>query len=248
MTFSGAERVAVLDMDGTLLPGFLGVRFLEALSAHTDPAAVTAALAAVVSYRRGDTDLSTAAPLIYRHYADALKGVATDVVDAVADTVWQAARPHLFPFVAELLVLLDRHGYRTLLISGSPDEVVTRAGTDLAVSAARGVIAETAGGRYTGELVQVPGLPGGKHAALADLTAGRTPDLAASLAIGDASADAEIFHRVGLPVAFEPDPELRRLAAVHRWIVADRRTLLPVVRELVGGHVTSTPPEQREPR
>jgi phosphoserine phosphatase len=231
-------------MDGTLLPATLGVLFLRELHGHTSPPAVAAAVAEVERYHRNEIDLDTAAPCIYRHYAAAMKGVPAEAAQRAAETVWRSARPLLFDFVDDLLALLRRRSYTTILISGSPQEVIAHAAADLGVQAARGVTAQIRNGRYTGRLDLVPGLPGGKRAAFDDLTGPLAPDLPASLAIGDSSSDAEIFHRVGLPVAFEPDPALRALAVTRHWIIADRRTLLSALRD----HLPRSGPYLADPR
>ncbi|MGI5170092.1 HAD family hydrolase [Spirillospora sp. CA-253888] len=238
--------IAVLDMDGTLLAGTLGVDYLNTLLAigQVDPEPVTAAIAAVTRYQSGRTTLAAAAPQIYRHYADALRGVPVTAAHEAAHQVWQQARPLLFPFTAGLLDLLTVNGYQTILISGSPHEVVSHAATDLNTDAAQGVVADHDGQHYTGTLTCVPGLPGGKAHAFNELIhrlrpqsgPPHPPDRRTWFAIGNSSSDAEIFTQVGLPLAFEPDPQLAQLATAHQWPTANRHNLLPTLRTLLSAH------------
>ena len=48
-----------------------------------------------------------------------------------------------------------------------------------------------------------------------------------SLAVGNSPADICLLARVGHPIAFEPDPSLRREAVRRGWEITDRITLLP---------------------
>ncbi|MFD7732221.1 HAD family hydrolase [Kitasatospora phosalacinea] len=235
-------HVAVLDMDGTLLPGTLGTDYLDALLAVglADRTSARAAIDAVARYRDGQLALADAAPQIYGHYARALRGTPVGAAHEVAFRVWQRARPRLFPFVADLLDALAAAGYRTVLISGSPHEVIEHAAADLDVHAAQGVVADHDGHHHTGTLSLVPGLPGGKHRALRALvrqlpaTPGKS-DRKKWFAIGNSSSDAEVLTQVGRPLAFEPDPQLAHLAALHAWPVADRDNLLPVLLDTLRG-------------
>lgn len=228
------SRVAVLDVDGTLLPGALGVRFLKNLMATGDcePTAAAESLAAVERYHRGAVELNSAAPVVYRYFAAALAGTTDTAARSAALRAWEEAGRDVFPFARPLIRMLHAAGFRIALISGSPDEVVRLAAADLGVDMACGAVSEVVDGCYTGILVRTPGLPGGKRATLRDLTAGTGFDRPASFAIGNSSSDAEIFSCVGAAVAFEPDEVLRAQARAHGWATADRGDVLGICARL----------------
>ncbi|MEV7523774.1 haloacid dehalogenase-like hydrolase [Streptomyces sp. NPDC091371] len=234
------ERIAVLDLDGTLAEGSVAAPFIEAMVAGgaCDPAAGRAVLACISGYH-GDaagTAHASAAADAYDHIGRALAGAArTDVARAAAEA-WPAARERIFPFAAELVGLLHGAGLRTVLISGSPYEIVRLAAAELGIGEAHGMRAEARRGRYTGVLETTPALPGGKRAALREATGGRPVDRRRSFAIGNSPSDAEAFEQVGLAVAFEPDPVLHGWALDRGWITADRQDVLAVCRDLVATH------------
>ncbi|WP_407840205.1 HAD family hydrolase [Streptomyces sp. DSM 116496] len=231
-------RIAVLDLDGTLAEGSVAPPFVESLIAGgvCDPAAGRAALDMMAGYQRGTAAHAPSAAAAYDHLARALEGAARTDVEHAAQVAWPAARKKIFPFADELVRLLHAAGLRTVLISGSPYEIVRRAAAELGIGEAHGMRAEFRRGRCTGTLTTTPALPGGKRAALRTATRGGAVDRRSSFAIGNSPSDAEVFEQVGLAVAFEPDPILRGWAMDRDWITADRGNVLAVCQDLIATH------------
>ncbi|MCP3759735.1 HAD-IB family phosphatase [Streptomyces sp. TBY4] len=231
-------RIAVLDLDGTLAEGSVALPFVESLIAGGvgDPVAGRAALGAMAGYHGGTAAHSSSAAAAYAHLARALEGAERTEVERAAAAAWPAARKRILPFADELVRLLHSAGLRTVLISGSPYEIVRRAAAELGIGEAHGMRAEFRRGRCTGALTSTPALPGGKRAALRTATKGSPVDRRSSFAIGNSPSDAEVFEQVGLAVAFEPDPVLRGWAMDRDWITADRRNVLAVCRDLIATH------------
>lgn len=240
------SRIAVLDLDGTLAEGSLAAPFVESLIAGgvCEPAAGRAALAAIAGYHDEDSDPggaaahahAPAAAAFYAHFARALEGADRSEVERAAEAAWPAARKRILPFADELVRLLHAAGLRTVLISGSPYEIVRRAAAELGIGEAHGMRAEFRRGRCTGALTATPALPGGKRAALRTATKGSPVDRRSSFAIGNSPSDAEVFEQVGLAIAFEPDPVLRGWAMDRDWITADRQNVLAVCQDLIATH------------
>ncbi|MCX5126204.1 HAD family phosphatase [Streptomyces sp. NBC_00347] len=238
------DRIAVLDLDGTLAEGSLAAPFVESLIAGgvCDPAAGRAALDAIAGYHDEDADPegsaahAPTAAAFYGHFARALEGADRTEVERAAEAAWPAARKRFLPFADELVRLLHAAGLRTVLISGSPYEIVRRAAAELGIGEAHGMRAEFRRGRCTGTLTTTPALPGGKRAALRSATKGGPVDRRSSFAIGNSPSDAEVFEQVGLAVAFEPDPVLRGWAMDRDWITADRGDVLAVCQDLIATH------------
>lgn len=235
-----AGRIAVLDLDGTLADGSLATPFLESLIGLgvCDPSAGRQALAAISGYHGGSAAVrhAPAAAECYAHLGRALAGAARPDVERAAAEAWPAARARIFPFAGDLVGLLHDAGLRTVLISGSPHEIVRLAAAELGIGEAHGMRAEFRSGRCTGALETTPALPGGKRAALLRATGGRPLERRTTFAIGNSPSDAEAFEQVGLAVAFEPDPVLRGWALERGWITADRRDVLAVCHDLIATH------------
>lgn len=228
-------RLAILDADGTLYPGALGVELLRSLIASgvCDRARSQPVFDVLHQYRSGRVDFATMSVHAYRHFAAALKGCACVDVDRVAQETWQHERDRLFPFATELVRILEAGGHVPVLISGSPREMVQRLAGELGIARFCGAVFSQHGGLYTGEIELASAVLGAKQVILSTMLAGQEVRWQASLAIGDSITDAALFELVGSPIAFEPDPALRSLAFQRGWTIADRDTLLDTVRALL---------------
>ncbi|SFP61099.1 HAD family hydrolase [Amycolatopsis rubida] len=229
-----AAKYAILDLAGTLLPGHTSRHYLQALvdDGSCDRRAGLSCLEAIGQFAAAEKAPPGLLDEIYRRYALAMKGATVAQARFAAEKTWRANRGNLFSFVPELLSLLRASGHRIHLLSGDPDFPVQEAAIDLGLSGGHGTVAEVADGRFTGRLLSAPGAAGGKLAFVRCLAEAAGFDAENSLAIGNSASDAEIFASVGKAVAFEPDAELRRLAAGRPWHVVNRRTILRVCARL----------------
>jgi len=225
---SGSAGVAVLDLDGTLLPGILGRRYLEDLiadgSCHRGHG--LACLRSIDRYAAAGAARDQLMAEAYRTYAMALRGFPATAARATATKTWAACRRQLFAFTEELVALLTDNGFRVWLISGNADLPIQAAVADLGLSWGRGATSEIADGYFTGRLVGAPGLPGGKAAIMQELRTRYGYDPSTTIAIGNAILDAEIFELVDHPIAFEADAGLQAIARERGWPTATRATIL----------------------
>lgn len=228
-------RLAILDVDGTLYPGALGVEFLRALVASgiCDRERGQPVFDLLHQYRAGAVDFATMSVHAYRLFAAALKDCACVDVDRVARETWQRERARLFPFANDLVRILEAGGCVPVLISGSPQEVVRLLAGELGIVQFCGAIFSQRDGVYTGEVELASAVLGNKQLILSTMIGRQGVNWRDSLAIGDSPTDAALFELVGGPVAFEPDPALRSLAVDRGWAIADRDTLLDTVRMLL---------------
>lgn len=231
------RRAAILDVDGTLYPGALGVDLLAALAeaGTCDRAAAQRVLGVLGEYRAGVIDFRTMAQRAYEAYAFALTGRRVDEVAEVARALWTTRREQLFAFVPELLACVREHGLEPMLISGSPIEMVELVAGELGIEAAHGAVFTRVDGRYSGRVDLGSGLPGEKLRIFTRVNAAASQPLALahSFAIGDSLTDAVLFERVACPLVFEPDAELAELAAARGWTVATRDDVIAHVRALL---------------
>jgi phosphoserine phosphatase len=232
----GASAFAILDVDGTLCPGALGIELLRALmkAGACELEGGRRVLEILAEYRVGVLDFSTMAKRAYGTYAAALAGREVEVVEAIAREVWATQRERMFAFVPELLTCLRTHELEPMLISGSPLEMVRLVAAELDIAEAHGAVFGREGGRYTGRVDLGSGIPGRKPAIFAAATRERAPRLERCFAIGDSLTDLPLFERVGLPLVFEADPDLAAIAAARGWTMATRENVLARVRGLLG--------------
>jgi phosphoserine phosphatase len=136
-----------------------------------------------------------------------------------------------------------------MLISGSPLEMIRLVADELDIPEAYGAVFTRDHGRYTGALDLSSGVPGEKARIFAAATAGQGRDVCAQrcFAIGDSLTDVALFERVGLPLAFEPEPELATIAHARGWTIATQTDVLAQLRALLDGPRSSDlPPHSRD--
>lgn len=233
-----SARLAILDVDGTLYPGALGIELLRSLIAGgvCDRDRCQPVFDVLQQYRTGGIDFATMSVRAYSLFAASLKDCACTDVDRVARQTWHRERARLFPFASELVRLLEADGCVPVLISGSPEEMVRLLAAELGIARFCGASFSRDGGVYTGEVELASAVLGTKQRILSALVAGRAVRWQESLAMGDSPTDAGLFELVGIPIAFEPDPGLRSLALQRGWTVADRTSVLDTVRALLRGN------------
>ncbi len=232
---SNERKVAVLDVDGTLYPGALGVELLRALMATgaCNRTRAEGVFEVLRQYKEGVIDFPTMATRAYTLYAQALEGVRCDTVDELARKVWGEEGLKLFGFVRPLVALLREAGYWSVIISGSPQEIIQHVADELGIPQARGALFTREEGRYTGGVDLSSGALGEKSRIFDALTRGQGVRLERCFALGDSLSDAALFERVGLPLAFEPAPALLVLARQRGWAVATREDVLERTRVLL---------------
>ncbi len=110
-----------------------------------------------------------------------------------------------------------RLGHKTLLITGALDIVVKPLGPlfDDVICAEMSQL----GGRYTGELLNVPPTGEVRAQALRDYADANGFDLAESVAYADSSSDLPLLDAVGFPVAVNPETRLASLAIKRGWLI-----------------------------
>jgi HAD superfamily phosphoserine phosphatase-like hydrolase len=237
--------IAVLDVDGTLFPGALGIELLRELMRADccDQAAAEQVFEVVAAYRGGAIGFASMATRAYQAYATALAGRDTQVIEAHARELWARLRGQLFEFVPALISSLRARGFSIMLISGSPLEMIRLVADELDISEAYGAVLTRQRGRYTGALDLSSGVPGEKARIFAAATSRLGRDVCAQrcFAIGDSLTDVALFERVGLPLAFEPEPELATIAHARGWMIATRADVLAQLHALLDAPSSADP-------
>jgi len=212
------RRVAIFDLDRTLVPGSSLMELGRALADRKviDRGAVARhALKAAVFARRGlpdgriarlrETLLAAAAD----HDRDQVAAIAREVGERVASSAFPAGR-----------WLIDAHhraGDTCILLSASPQELVESVGAALGADRAVGTRTEVVDGRFTGRLDGPFCHGAGKLEALAaDLG---PVDLRHASAYADSGSDLPLLRACGHPVAVNPDRRLLDAAHAHGWPV-----------------------------
>ena len=211
-------RLAIFDLDRTLLPGsslmLLG-RALHRAGAIRSGKLLSYMAREALFGRRGQSE-----PSAQRLLAALLAEVAgreaqplLDVVEGLDSEISAAARPGAS-------WLLDRHGAAgdfCVIVSSSPQALVQVAARALGAHLGVGTRLEVADGRFTGRLDGAFCHGRGKLARLwSDLG---TADLRHAAAYSDSVSDLPLLAAAGRPAAVNPDRRLRRAAMEAGWPV-----------------------------
>ncbi|MDP5008597.1 MAG: HAD-IB family phosphatase [Glaciimonas sp.] len=227
--------LAILDMDGTLYPGTLASDMIQTLLDEGHGHAATSRSMIDTLQRRHQRLVSQATIVeeFYANYLHTLEGVAHSHVQDAAENVWEKARCKLFAYVRPVLDELRACGYQTIVISGSPQEVINLAIADLGINYGIGARIQVQNGYCVHKLLTAPARLGEKAVLLQVLIDQIKQNLQNSLAIGNTTSDAEVFRLVDHAIAFEPEAALAELAHVEHWAIVDRATVLPHFQALL---------------
>jgi phosphoserine phosphatase len=141
------------------------------------------------------------------------------VCEIVAEAIEAIVEPIIFAEAADLIDWHHDQGRLVVIVSASPEEIVTPLsrflGADDCIASKARVDDQ---GRYTGKM-QFYAFGPFKAEAMDALAAERGIDLAASYAYTDSYTDLPMLEAVGHPVAVNPDRVLNRYAHEHEFEV-----------------------------
>lgn len=221
-------RVALFDLDGTLIPG-QSYRILLETARDTEfrPARLRALLIKRLpghfARRLGLRDRLANQRAWAEGMAWLLAGAtveeAVDLFHAAAMRVERAVRPELL----EEMMVLRRDGCRIILASTVIDRFLSHVAELLMADGFVGTPLHVIGDRYAGTLAGPVCQSDQKVAAVEGLAAdwGVDVDWAGSHAFSDGWPDLPMLERVGHPVAVAPDRKLRARAAASGWRIID---------------------------
>jgi HAD superfamily hydrolase (TIGR01490 family) len=149
-----------------------------------------------------------------------IRGWHSDRVrEIVAEAIEEIVEPIIFAEAADLIDWHHEHGRLVVIVSASPEEIVTPLsrflGADECIASRARVDEE---GRYTGKM-QFYAFGPFKAEAMDRLASERGIDLTASYAYTDSYTDLPMLEAVGHPVAVNPDRVLNRYAREHDFEV-----------------------------
>ena len=216
ISFPAGTRLAVIDLDGTLLKGQNAERiFYVHLLAHGHVGALRMAgfLLSLVgeTARRGFRKAIAVNTRI-------LKGRTPGEVGDWARAFGQVfLRKAVTEDLRAKILSLKRDGCRVILLSGSLQILVDQLRERLEAEILIGTELEVADGRLTGRKIGIfPYGPKKLDALFQRLDPGGV-DWAGSWALADRISDLPVLDLVGHPVAVHPDRRLRRLARERGW-------------------------------
>jgi HAD superfamily hydrolase (TIGR01490 family) len=236
-------RAAFFDLDKTLVPGsslFLLARGLYQRDFYRARDIAKVAWAQFKFQALGmesssgmEKSRSAALEFVRGRYADELRSLGREIAE-------EQILPRVYADIANVIAQHRETGDETWLLTAAPQELAEMVAAGLAMTGARGTIAEIdPESRYTGELVGEIAHGPAKAKIAEEIAGSRGIDMRDSAAYSDSINDLPLLESVGHPHAVNPDHQLRRIARARGWPVHElrtrRRALLIGIPSTVGG-------------
>jgi HAD superfamily hydrolase (TIGR01490 family) len=214
------RRLAIFDLDRTLLPGSSLVHLGRALvrAGFLRPHDLSGFAIRELSFRRRGLSHAGADRLRERLLAMAA-GFEHAPLVAVVETVGTDVARLVPPAALRLVSQHVELGDYCVVLSSSPQELVERVAAGLGVQRGVGTRTEVVDGCFTGRLDGPFCHSDGKLARLRDELG--VVDLSRTFAYSDASSDLPLLSACGYPVAVNPDRRLRSAAKAAGWPIVE---------------------------
>ncbi|HMA54037.1 MAG TPA: HAD-IB family phosphatase [Acidobacteriota bacterium] len=222
ITFPQGTRLAVIDLDGTLLQGMNAERiFYLDLLVH-GRVGIFRMLGFLLSLTRDTLRLGFRKAIAVN--SRVLRGQTPDEARRWANAFGHSFLRKAVPEALRTKILtLKESGCRIVLLSGSLQIIVDQLKDRLQAEVLIGTDLEVAGGKLTGRKTGTFAYGRMKPEALFERIDPEGIDWAGSWALADRLSDLPVLELVGHPVAVHGDRRLRRLAAKRGWEIIGRR-------------------------
>lgn len=164
-----------------------------------------------------------------------IKGCSEKEVHATAKRVidWHKDRVHRY--TRDLARQLKREGHHLIVISGSPDYIVSMFAKYMHFDDAFGWGLEVRHGIFTGKSTSRESVDDKAKVLKHFIANAKFPiDLRNSIAVGDSEGDIPMLHSVGRPIAFNPASTLAQYAKNQGWkIVVERKNVIYEISDCV---------------
>ncbi len=222
------NKIAVFDIDGTIFRKNLAFELIDELAwMKVFDRSVRNKLVKLYTnwldhkgvyedYRRALVDL----------YAENIKGIDRRQVMEASKVVVPFYKDRTYVFANNLIKKLKSENYCLIAISGSPLEIVNEYNKYLKFDAAFGSVYETTKeGIYTGNAVFEPTKDKGQ--VVRQFIAENKLSFKWSYGVGDTESDAKVLEIVDIPVAFNPNSNLKKIAEENGWrIVVEKKDVI----------------------
>lgn len=228
------EKLALFDIDGTLLKGLLIMDFPTYMARKgafdCSMERELSNLARLYAQRR--IPYQTLAIKVPELYAKGIEGQVRAKISAMGNDFISESRDRIFAYSKPLVSMMGKRGFVTVAISGSPIEVI-RPLEPLGFVKMFGTEMEVQDGKYTGEVQRNLIISTEKQKVIDGLLKEYDVDLVHSFAFGDTEQDLPMLSTVGNPVPLNPNELLRNHAEARGWSVP--KEVVPEIRQRLTG-------------
>lgn len=222
------KKFAVFDIDGTLIRWQLYHAVVNKLA--KDNLLGKQAYQDIVNARK--VWKTRAHPEAFKEYErqvvalfdEAVADIPVKVFHKAAQEVVEEYKDQVYTYTRGLIQSLKDDDYMLLAISGSHQELVKALADHYGFDDAIGSLYVQKGGKFTGKKIVASE---DKAKLLDNLVSKHKLTFENSYAVGDSASDAPMLEKVELPIAFNPDKNLFKIAQLHCWkIVVERKNVI----------------------
>lgn len=218
--FDKKDGVAIFDVDGTLVNGFLIVQFSKFLtdSGCFNKKIFDKIMVATNEYDSGQRDYISVANKIVEAYAEGMKGQKISTIKRHAKKFIENERIPLFKFSKDLFNYVNSKMF-TVALTGSPKEILDEMNHIFQFDFRIATELEIKDGIYTGEILKNMALPETKTTELRKLVEANGMSFDRSVGFGDTQSDLPFLNMVKMPIVINPNKELRKFANKKNWAI-----------------------------
>lgn len=223
ISLSKKDRVALFDVCNTIVDVYTITDFTENFllprARYSEISVWRRLVHFVLRFLRGRTSLLTSYP--YRaHLMGLFRGYSESDLAAVVGDYTEHLKKHIKTSALLKLNELKQGGYRIILVTAGLDAYLKPFAAYLGADLVSTVLEKDALGNYTGRIVGVDCLGGGKVTNLrSKVPLFDAVDLKQSFAFGDTVSDVPMLSLVGNVWTVDPDRELEQWALENKWSI-----------------------------
>ncbi len=225
------KKAAFFDIDGTLINGFIICDFPEYLvkKGFFDPEAHKNIQTLLLEYKNGEIEPTVASHEIPIEYALGLKGQNKEKIGVLAARFMSEYKNNVFQYSKQLVNLMNKNGFMTIGMSGSPIEVIEELDF-LGFKKLYGSEMSTTSGTYDGNIKTNLVILENKKKLFQSLIRIYNIDLKSSFGFGDTEYDLPVLTNVFYPIAVNPNKKLRIIAEQKNWLIGDNKSVFQTLK------------------
>jgi HAD superfamily hydrolase (TIGR01490 family) len=220
------ESLAIYDLDGTCFDKTAGIELLkDHLKSNTIKKMGAFSIYSLYFLGKiGFINKEQSVDSIYKIYAQSMRGKSSQLAQTTALETWSKLDNQLFQFPKETARLLGEAGYRLVMMSGSPKEIVEHAANAIGIKhVIAGELEINNSGFFTGKVTSSFNGAQAKVDAISAFASINNfkIDWKKSIVFGNDERDIELFKLAGHPFVIKPDKYLALEALLQKWHTFD---------------------------
>lgn len=215
-----SNPVAVFDVDGTIIPGFIIVSLPKFLVKRKlfNQEKCNDILLLFKKYLSNDVSTATVVRQVPRLFAQGISGKKVKSVENATKKFMKAELSNIQKHTMLVIDRMKKKKLQLIAISGSPSFAIQYLKI-IGFHESVGTTFQESNGRFTGKVKLNLVNSNNKYSEFRKKVGKENIDLARSYAFGDTKHDLPILEVIGTPVALNSDHELSKIAKNKGWLI-----------------------------